>query len=181
MLTRFFAIASLLMLAACASGNMRSQSRVQTQEVLSLKKIFISLNVESRNFNKVISSSLQQSLISSLAQCGVSAKIYVKDPLDIKPEMTYTKALMDFQPDATLSIVRTGGQVVISGDTGSARANFDVMLRLSKISPKVEVWTAQTDVAILTGNMFVNDSKTGERIGVKFFELMKKDGIVCRG
>ena len=181
MLSRLFAITSLLILTACASGNMRSQSRLQTREAVNFKRVFISLNVESRNFNKVISSNLQQSLISSLAQCGVSAKIYVKDPLDIKAEITYAKALMDFQPDATLSIVRTGGQILVNSDGGGTRANFDVMLRLSKISPKVEVWTAQTDVAILTANMFVNDSKTGERLGVKFFELMKKDGVVCGG
>ena len=72
-----------------------------------------------------------------------------------------------------------GGQVIISD--GGNNANFDVMMRLSKLAPKSEIWTAKLDVRVLTQNLFTDDVKSGERLGQQFFEAMKKDRVLCRG
>jgi hypothetical protein len=144
----------------------------------SFKKMFVNINVESRNFNKTVAESLKTTLVSSLATCGVVTSVYVKDPLDISPEKTFKKQYDEFRPDSTLSVVRTSGQVVIGEGGNSGR--FDVMLLVHKTNPRTEVWTAKSDVNLLTSNLFTNDSKSGEKIAQQFFEIMKKDGVICR-
>jgi len=176
---KLFYIFVAFTLAACASGGAKVDSRVQSNESLKFKKMLISLNVESRNFTKSLADGMQNSIVSSLAGCGIEAVVYVKDALDINPNKTLADKMRDFQADSMLSIVRTGGQVLISD--GGNNANFDVMLRLYKLKPtSSEVWTAKSDVSVLTQNLFVNETKSGERLGIKFFEVMKRDGVVCR-
>ena len=174
--TSLIIVASILI--GCASGSAKVDSRVQSSNIPAFKKILVNLNVESRNFNKEIVSGLQTSLASSLATCGITSTIYVKDPLDINPKQTFAQRMNDFKPDAVLVITRTGGQVLIG--EGGNRAEFDVMMRLRQTTPSLEVWTAKSDVRVLTQNMFSNDVKSGEKLGIKFFEVMKKDRVICQ-
>jgi len=168
---------SASVLLGCASGSAKFESRVQAGSIPLFNKILVNLNVESRNFNKDISAGLQTSLVASLANCGIVASIHIKDPLDLYPNKTLAQKIDDFKPEAVLTITRTGGQVLIG--EGGNQADFDVMLRLRQTRPSIEVWTAKSDVRLLTQNMFSNDVKSGERLGVKFFEVMKKDGVIC--
>jgi PBP1b-binding outer membrane lipoprotein LpoB len=172
-------LATSIIIAGCASSNTKVESRIQVAKVPDFSKMFIAFNVESRFFNKDIASGLQQSLLTSLASCGVVAEVYVKDPLDLKPQQTFIDKMKVFNPDSLLSVVRTGGNVVIG--QGGNNAKFDVTLRLYKTNPRQEVWTAKSDVSILTENLFVNDVKSGEKMGLGFFEIMKKDGLICKG
>jgi hypothetical protein len=165
-------------LIGCASGSTKIDSRVQSSSIPSFKKILVHLNVESRNFNKDIVSGLQASLASSLATCGITSSTYVRDPLDINSKQTLAQRMNDFKPDAVLAITRTGGQILIG--EGGNQAEFDVMMRLRQTTPLLEVWTAKSDVRVLTQNIFTNDVKSGEKLGVKFFEVMKKDRVICQ-
>lgn len=167
-----------LILTGCASGSIKVDSRLQTSDIPVFKKMFVNINVESRNFNKTVADSLKSTMVSSLATCGILTSVYIKDPLDVKPEQTFKKQYDEFKPDSSLSIVRTSGQVII-GDGGN-HGRFDVMLRVHKVNPRAEVWTAKSDVNLLTGNLFTNDAKSGERIGQQFFEIMKRDGVICK-
>jgi hypothetical protein len=166
------------MLAACASGYTKIDSKLQTDDVPIFKRMFIVLDVESKFFTKEIEAGLQKSLVSSLSSCGIVSTVYVKDPLDIKPEQTYAKKFREFQADSLISIVRTAGHVLVG--RGGNEADFDLMLRIYKLNPKVEVWTAKSDVSILTANPFVNNMKTGEKLGLEFFEKMRKDNVICK-
>lgn len=166
-----------LALASCASGHLTATTRVQTEHVPKVSKTMILMNVESRHFNKALVSGLQESLTSSFASCGVVVEMHTKDPLDLNPKESMSKAMNAFQPDSVLTILRTGGEVLI-GDGGN-NASFDVTLRFSTVKPREEFWTAKTDISVLTANLFTNDKKSGQTIGNKLFELMRKDGLVC--
>jgi hypothetical protein len=178
LLKKIIVSCSVLVLVACASGSAKVDSRLQTTDVPTFKKMFVNINVETRNFNKTVADSLKTTLVSSLATCGIVTSVYVKDPLDINQAQTLKKQYDEFKPDSSLSIVRTAGQVLI-GDGGNS-GKFDVMLRVHKTNPRTEIWTAKSDVNLLTGNMFTNDTKSGERIAQQFFEIMKKDGVICK-
>ncbi len=172
-------LAIIFILSGCANSGVKVDSRVQTSSLPPIKRMLVNINVESRNFNKNLASGMTNSLVKALNQCGVSSSIYIKDPLDLNAEQTFANQSKDFNPDSILTIVRTGGQVIISD--GGNNANFDVMMRLSKLAPKSEIWTAKLDVRVLTQNLFTDDVKSGERLGQQFFEAMKKDRVLCRG
>ncbi len=167
-----------MVLIGCASGSAKFESRVQAGSIPLFKRILVNLNIESRNFNKDISAGLQTSLVASLANCGIVATIHVKDPLDLSPNQTLARRMDEFKPEAVLTITRTGGHILIG--QGGNQADFDVMMRLRQTKPSVEVWTAKSDVRLLTQNLFTSDVKSGERLGVKFFEVMKIDGVICQ-
>jgi hypothetical protein len=54
------------------------------------------------------------------------------------------------------------------------------MLRLRGVPSNIEHWTAKSEVRVLTANMFTDDKKSGEKIGLEFFNLMKNDGVICK-
>ena len=172
-------ISILLILGGCASGGVKVESRVQSQYINEIKRMLVTINVENRNFNKNIANGMRDSLMAALSNCGIASSVYVKDPLDLYPEQTFSNQAREFKPDAILSIVRTGGQVLITD--GGNHSNFDLMMRLSQVSPRAEIWTAKLDVNLLTQNLFTNDNKTGERLGNRFVDAMKKDGVICKG
>ena len=63
---------SSLALAGCASGHLKSESRRQTSEVPKIERLFISLNVENRNFNQTLAAGVERALKSSLVDFCVA-------------------------------------------------------------------------------------------------------------
>ena len=169
---------SSLALAGCASGHLKSESRRQTSEVPKIERLFISLNVENRNFNQTLAAGVERALKSSLVDCGVASHFMRRDPLDLKPADSLKKAISAFRPDAILFITRTGGQVLVG--QGGNQYSVDLMLRLRGVTPNIEYWTAKSEAQILTANMFIDDGKSGEKLGAKFLELMRADVVICR-
>lgn len=174
-------IGIVLALVACASGYHNVNSRVQTSEIPTFQRMLIKLNLnENRNsFNQSLSEGLQKSIISKLATCGIVAITYVDDPLDSKPIETFSKKIKEFQPDSILYIVRKTG--FIRSNDGGSLAEFDFNLKLNRLKPtRLEVWTATSQSSILIQNLLTSDTKSGENLGIKLFEIMSKDGVVCR-
>jgi hypothetical protein len=169
---------TLTALVGCASGHIKSESRVQATEVPRVQRLLINLNIESRNFNQSMVAGVEESLKKLVSQCGISSQFIKYDPLDLRPMETQRNIAKNFRPDAVLNINRTGGQVLRS--QGGNQASFDIMLRLRNSASNTEYWTAKSDVQILTANMFIDDRKSGQRLGERFFELMKSDRVICQ-
>lgn len=75
----FIAIA----IVGCASGRTQSESKLQVANIKPIKSILIYEKLESHYFNSQLRKGISDSLINSLAACGVTVSYLPHDPLEL--------------------------------------------------------------------------------------------------
>ena len=167
-----------VILSACASGSAKIASRVQVTDEISIARLFVYANVKSRYITENVYGGLRDRLKSDFSACGVAVEMLHADPLELDMKKKIDASVARFQADSILSITRTGGQVLI-GDGGNS-GNFDFKMKINEKKTGREVWTATSDVRLLTANMFTDDRKSGERIASGIVAKLRTDGLLKR-
>jgi hypothetical protein len=172
-------LATSLILTGCASGHTKFNSKVFDKDTISApKKILLYTNMSSEYFRKETLNGFQSNLQSELKACGIESRMHEHDPINLEEKELQQKLLSEFQPDTVGIIRRAGGNVTVNSSGGGAHGNLYFEVTLRNQNTKKSIWLSKFDYSMLTGNMFVDDKKSGESLGKSFTNQLKKDGIL---
>jgi hypothetical protein len=177
MFRKTIALASLAaLLGGCASGHATFNTKTQMDGVPPIKKLMVYLNVKSRAFDGPLRTSFIDTVRARLLSCGVEVAVLEYDPLELDMKKKAMDTTAAFGPDATLFMVRDGGNLTQGNGGLMGQLYFD--LKAFEKSSSRQVWTARLSYQTLSQNMYIDNAKSGQRFGAEFVAQMAKDHFV---
>lgn len=172
----FFIIFVLTYLTGCASGGGTFTSKVNSENIVPMKKIILLSNAKSEYFNESLNSGFENSFTNYLRSCEIDLLIhqYDKMDLDFTENLNHKKA--KFSPDGLLVMKSNGGNIVNGSGGISGTLYFDLLLSDEK--SKENIWVSRLGYKFLTANMFSDDALSGERLGRQLYERLITDKVL---
>ena len=164
------------LLAGCASGHATFNTRSQMDGIAPIKKLLIYLNVKSNAFDGDLRTSFVATTRTRLESCGVSVSILEYDPLELDMKKKAMDTAAAFGPDASLFMVRDGGNLT-NGPGGTVGQLYFDLKAYEKVGNK-QIWAARTSYQAVLHNMYVDDKLSGARFGGELVAQMAKDNFV---
>ena len=178
MFRKTIALAGLAaLLGGCASGHASFNTRTQMDGVGPVKRLFVYLNVKSEAFDGDLRTSFIASTRAKLESCGVTVSVLEFDPLEFDMKKKTMDSVAAFGPDASLFMVRDGGN--LTRGTGGVHGQLYYNLQAVDKTSGKQVWTARLSYQTLSQNMYVDNTKSGERFGAELVSQMARDHFIA--
>jgi hypothetical protein len=161
----------------CASGRVVFNSSADLEAAPPLARVFVLARVKSEGFNEQVYRGFQQSLGLGLASCGVKSELMHVNDLDLDPKERFAQATSRFQPDAILYIREAGGSVIIGTYGTNSDLLFDMRLFDANKGEK-PFWHARSMFSVLTRNLYIDDTASGERFAQEIIKRLQADGVL---
>ena len=177
MIRKTIALASLAaLLGGCASGHATFNTKTEMDGVGPVKKLLVYLNVKSEAFDGDLRTSFIAATRTRLQSCGVTVSVLEYDPLEFDMKKKALDTATAFGPDASLFMVRDGGN--LTRGTGGIHGQLYFNLQAFEKLQGKKIWTARLSYQTLSQNMYVDNSKSGDRFGAEFVSQMARDHFI---
>jgi len=133
-------------------------------------------NAKSPHFAGTLYTAFVSSTQRRLESCGLTVTTLEYDPLDLDMKQKIAQTLQKSDPNAVVTVVRNGGNLV----TGSGGVSGDLYFNaeaFDKLRSK-SLWKARINYHMITKNMFADDTQSGERFAAQLVARMAADRLV---
>jgi hypothetical protein len=177
MRTVFVAAGTVALVAACASGGAQINSRTNMDGAGPIKRVLVFYNAKSTHFTGALYTNFVSATQRRLESCGLSVTYLEFDPLELEMRKKLTTSIERFAPDAVITIVRSGGNLVSGSGGVSGNLYFDASA-VNRQNTKT-LWKARIDYRTLSQNPFVDDKQSGEKFAAQFVARMAADRLIA--
>lgn len=164
-------------LTACASGHSSLKSSLLGSPAEDVKRILIISNVKGEYFNALMYEGLMARLTTDLSACGIRLGIGHVPTRATNLSEFLTSTLFEYKPDAFLTIVRLDA-TVDQGYRANVNASWTFALEMASAKTRIGIWSATYTTQVLSGNTFVDDRRSGEKIGSEIASAIKADKAI---
>src|SRR5262245_14703440 len=171
-------LTSVAFLAGCVApgGGAQISSRGEMEGIEPIKRLLIYYNAKSPHFTGTLYTAFVTSTQRRLESCGMTVTTLEFDPVDVDMKKKIAQTIMRAEPNAIVTVVRDGGNLV----TGSGGTSGDLYFNAEAFDKQrsKNLWKARISYHMFTKNIFVDDKQSGERFAAQLVSRMAGDKLV---
>lgn len=171
-------MASMVYLSGCASGGGAFSSKVNSENIIPIKKVFFLTDAKNQYFNATLNAGFESSLRENLSSCGIDLSILQVDRLDLDFDKTLKNSMESYVPDAFLVMRSDGGNVVTTTGGGGDSGTLYFNLGMNNYATKKAIWVSRLGYNFLTNNMFSSDKDSGALLGDQLYNRLVVDKVI---